>query len=165
MYRIVNKTIEDLVVEQFGENASQRMKQHSGVEAAYYISNEPYYDEITFKLAEAVASEMGIALTDVLIAFCEYWVLKTGKEEYGYLMTADGSSLRAFYKRIQLIYLKLMPPEFKVSAVEANSLQLDYYSNRQGLQAFVIGPLQGLGEMFATDVHTELLQHRSRSRL
>lgn len=81
MYGIVNKAIEDLVVEQFGEYAWERVKQCSGVEVAYFISNNPYNDENTYRLGQAIAAEMDMLLADVLIALGEYWILKTGKEK------------------------------------------------------------------------------------
>lgn len=167
MYGIVNKAIEDLVTEQFGSDAWERIKQRSGVEVDFFISNEPYDDAITFSLAQAVAAEMQISLSDVLVTFGEYWVLKTGKEKYGHLMDAGGSSLQEFllnlpqfHTRIQLIYPRLTPPEFRISDVTPNSLHLHYYSKRQGLQDFVRGLLQGLGKMYHTPVAIALLQHR-----
>ncbi|HMO32716.1 MAG TPA: heme NO-binding domain-containing protein [Lacibacter sp.] len=168
MYGLVNKAIEDLVKEQFGEEAWDRIKLRSGVEVDFFISNEPYDDALTFRLARSVADEMQIPLADVLIAFGEYWVLKTGKEKYSHLMEAGGSTLREFlvnlpqfHNRIQLIYPRLTPPEFRVSHVETNSLRLHYYSTREGLQPFVCGLLQGLGKMFQANLQIEILQHRN----
>jgi hypothetical protein len=43
-----------------------------------------------------------------------------------------------------LIYPKLTPPEFKVSHIETNSIHI-IFSKREGLQEFVRGLLQGLG--------------------
>ena len=59
-----------------------------------------------------------------------------------------------------LIYPKLTPPEFKVSDITENGLNLHYFSKRQGLQEFVRGLIQGLGKMFNTPVSLELLQTR-----
>ena len=168
MYGIVNKAIEDLVKEQFGSETWEKVKQRSGVDVDFFISNEPYDDAITFKLAQSVAEELHIPLSEVLVAFGEYWVLRTGREKYGHLMEAGGSNLKEFllnlpqfHTRIMLIYPRLTPPEFKISHVTDSSLWVHYISSREGLKDFVVGLLQGLGKMFNTPVSIELLQQRS----
>ena len=167
MYGIVNKAIESLVIENFGELKWKIIKENSGIDVDFFMSNEPYDDDITFKLAIAVSNEMKISLSDVFITFGEYWVLKTGKEKYGSLMEAGGSNLRDFLKnlptfhnRIMLFYPKLTPPEFKVSDEEERSIQLHYFSKREGLKEFVRGLIQGLGKLYNTPVQIELLEDR-----
>ena len=60
-----------------------------------------------------------------------------------------------------LVYPKLTPPEFKVSDIKEKSLNLHYFSKREGLQDFVTGLIQGLGKMFDTPVTIKLLQTRN----
>ena len=167
MYGIVNKAIEDLVKEQFGEEKWNQIREESGVDVDYFISNEPYDDAITYQLAGAVAKVMELPLSAVLEAFGEYWVLKTGREKYGSLMEAGGRSLKeflvnlpVFHNRIMLMYPRLTPPEFRISHQEERSLHLHYYSKRSGLKDFVRGLLYGLGKMYDTPVTLELLEDR-----
>jgi hypothetical protein len=110
---------------------------------------------------------MKMSVSDVLIAFGEWWVMKTTKEKYAGLMESGGSTLKEFlvnlplfHNRVMLIYPKLTPPEFKVSEVSEKSLNLHYFSKREGLQDFVRGLIQGLGKMFNTPVEIELVQTR-----
>jgi hypothetical protein len=56
--------------------------------------------------------------------------------------------------------LKLTPPEFKVSDVTENSINLHYFLKREGLQDFVRGLIQGLGKMYKTPVTIKLIQTR-----
>jgi len=168
MYGIVNKAIEELVKENYGEEKWELIKIRSGVDVDFFISNEPYDDAITYQLAGAVAEEMHIPLSDVLVKFGEHWVLKTGREKYGSLMEAGGNNLKeflcnlpVFHNRIMLMYPKLTPPEFKISDVEECSVCVHYFSRREGLQEFVRGLLQGLGKMYNTPVTIQLVQHRS----
>lgn len=168
MYGIVNRAIEDLVVVNFGHEKWEAVKAKSGVDIDYFLSNEPYDDDITFKLAGAVSEVMEMTIANVLEAFGEWWILKTGKEKYGGLMEAGGHNLREFlvnlplfHNRIMLIYPKLTPPEFQVTDIEDNSIHVHYYSKRQGLQEFVRGLLSGLGKMYQTPVNIELLQNRN----
>ena len=81
MYGIVNKAIEDLVVANFGLEKWEAIIERSGIEVDFFISNEAYDDEITFKLALAVAEEMNMPINEVLIAFGEWWIIKTTKEK------------------------------------------------------------------------------------
>lgn len=168
MYGIVNKAIQDLVIANFNEAVWEKVKVTSGVDVDYFLSNEPYDDAITFKLAGAVAAETNMTLSEVLIAFGEWWILKTGKEKYGSLLEAGGKNLKeflinlpAFHNRIMLMYPKLTPPEFKISNIKANSIHVHYFSKREGLQEFVRGLLQGLGKLYSTAVIIALLQSRN----
>ncbi len=167
MYGIVNKAIQDLVITNFGEQKWEDIRERSGIEEDFFISSEAYDDDITYKLAGAVSEEMKMSVSDVLIAFGEWWVMKTTKEKYAGLMESGGSTLKEFlvnlplfHNRVMLVYPKLTPPEFKVSEVSEKSLNLHYFSKREGLQDFVRGLIQGLGKMFNTPVEVELVQTR-----
>jgi hypothetical protein len=167
MYGIVNKAIQELVTQNFGADKWEAVKLESGVDVDYFLSNEPYDDDITYKLAGAASVVLGITTGQVLNAFGEWWILKTGKEKYGGLMEAGGNNLKEFlinlpifHNRIMLMYPKLTPPEFKVSNIEADSIYIHYYSKRDGLQEFVRGLLSGLGKMYNVITTIELIQSR-----
>jgi hypothetical protein len=167
MYGIVNKAIEELVIANFGESRWEIIKSSSDIDVEYFISNEPYDDDITYKLAFATANEMNITVGEVFIAFGEWWILKIGKEKYGSMLTSGGSNLKEFllhlpdfHTRVMLMYPKLTPPEFIISDVQEKSLHVHYYSKRVGLQDFVRGLLQGLSKLYDTKTSIELLQSR-----
>ncbi len=167
MYGIVNKAIQGLVKENFGEDAWEKVKLKSGVAHNSFLSNESYPDEETFKLAGAASEVLNLPLEQVLIAFGEYWVLKTGLEHYGSLMRSGGDNLKEFlvnlpnfHSRVMLIYRNITPPEFRISDIENNSLQFHYYSQRQGLKYFVYGLIQGLGKMYKVSVKTTIIKSR-----
>ncbi|MBG9378075.1 heme NO-binding domain-containing protein [Panacibacter sp. DH6] len=167
MYGIVNRAIEDLVTTNFGEARWQAVKKRSAVDVDFFVSSEPYDDDITYALANAVSEEMNMPLQDVLQAFGEWWILKTGKEKYGGLMQAGGKNFKEFivnlplfHNRIMFMYPKLTPPEFKVDHLTDNSVWLHYFSKRQGLQEFVRGLLTGLAKMYDVHITLELLQSR-----
>ena len=167
MYGIVNKAIQDLVTENFGLDKWEMIKEKSGVDVDYFLSNEPYDDDITYQLAGATSEVLGITVGQVLNAFGEWWILKTGKEKYAGLMEAGGKNLKEFlvnlpqfHNRIMLMYPKLTPPEFKVSDIEENSIHVHYFSKREGLQEFVRGLLSGLGKMYKVETSIDLMQSR-----
>lgn len=167
MYGIVNKAIEELITENFGIEKWQLIKERSGIDVDMFVSNEPYDDDVTFKLAMAASKEMGISISEVLMAFGEWWILRTGKEKYGYLLESGGNNFKEFlihlplfHNRVMMIYPKLTPPEFKISDIEMNSLNLHYYSKRIGLKDFVKGLITGLGKFYNCVVTTELIESR-----
>ncbi|MEI6020837.1 MAG: heme NO-binding domain-containing protein [Bacteroidota bacterium] len=167
MYGIVNKAIEELVTENFGADKWELIKERSGVDVEMFISTEAYDDEVTFKLAVAASEEMGIGLNEVLMAFGEWWILRTGKEKYGYLLESGGANLKEFlihlplfHNRVSMIYPKLTPPEFKVSDIGDNILHLHYYSKRTGLKDFVMGLLSGLGKFYSCKVTAQIIESR-----
>lgn len=169
MYGVVNKSIEDLIVANFGKDKWKNIKSRSGIDVDFFISSEAYDDSITFKLAQAAAEEMQMSLEEVLVAFGEWWIIKTTSEKYPGLMSAGGVNLKefllnlpVFHNRVMLIYPKLTPPVFKLSHIEENSVHLHYYSARQGLQEFVRGLLQGIGKLYNTPVTVELLENRQQ---
>ena len=167
MYGIVNKAIQELITENFGADKWAEVKNHSGVDIDFFINSEPYDDDVTFSIAQSASIVLGMPLSTVFFAFGEWWVLRTGKEKYGGLMEAGGNNLREFlvnlplfHNRIMLIYPKLTPPEFKVSHVSDNSVNVHYYSQRQGLRDFVHGLLSGLAKMYNQPVEIELIESR-----
>jgi hypothetical protein len=166
MYGMVNKAVQDLIVTIHGEEVWEKIRQQAGVEEEMFISDEPYPDDITFRLVAAASAVLAVPAEVVLNQFGRWWILKTAKEGYGHLMKAGGRSLGEFlvklpnfHTRIVMMMPSLRPPEFECSDVEQDSLRLHYRSHRRGLSAFVIGLLDGLGEMFATPV-TICHEHR-----
>ncbi len=168
MYGIVNKAIQDLITAKFGMPVWETIKEKSGIEIDFFLSNEPYDDRITYQLAIAAADVVNMKVSDIFFSFGEWWVLKTGKEKYGSMMESGGKNLKEFlvnlplfHNRVMLMYPKLTPPEFKVSNLEASSIHIHYFSKREGLQDFVRGLLHGLAIMYEVEAKIELLQSRN----
>lgn len=164
MYGMVNKALQNMVLEAHGEEVWEQIRTRAGVDVEVFISNEGYPDEITYQLAGAASEVLQAPVEDLLRAFGSYWVLKTARQGYGELMAAGGRTLREFllnlpnlHTRVCLIFPHLRPPEFSCSDVAANSLRLRYRSTRQGLTPFVVGLVEGLGEMFETPVVVTLV--------
>lgn len=159
MYGMVNKAVQELIISQHGEEVWQRIRTRAGVEEEMFISNEPYPDEITYRLVGAASEVLSVPAAEILRTFGRWWILHTAMEGYGHLMKAGGRTLPEFlinlpnfHTRIVLMFPHLRPPEFECTDVTADSLRLHYHSHRRGLAPFVTGLLEGLGEMFKTPV-------------
>lgn len=168
MYGIVNKAIEGLIIDEFGADLFHEIKEACGFKDDAFLSNFPYDDQLTYDLLIHASQITNVPLQDLLLRFGEYWVRKTGMEQYGNLMRAGGADLKSFlinlpnlHNRIMLIYPELTPPEFVISDVAEQQLLVHYFSKRQGLQFFVKGLLQGLGEMYGESIQVSIKSSRA----
>ena len=121
MYGIINKALEELVTETFGERVWENIKTKSNIDIDYFISNQSYNNQITYDIAIAISNETKTPLNETLILFGEWWILKTAKEKYGSLLSFGGKNIKEFlehlpdfHTRVMLLYPNLTPPEFKI---------------------------------------------------
>jgi hypothetical protein len=167
MYGMVNKAIEQMVCANHGEEVWEAIKLKAQVEEEAFISNESYDDDVTYRLVAAASSVLGLPAETVLKAFGRYWVLETAQKGYGALMRSSGKNLTEFlvnldhmHTRVKLMFPKLIPPRIECHEITSASLQLRYFSHRPGLAPFVVGLVEGLGEMFATPAQVEQIGHK-----
>ena len=168
MYGMVNKAIQDLVTNNFGEDKWIAMKEKVGFEDDFFISMQSYPDQLTYDLVGAASEILEISAGDVLEAFGEYWILYTADEGYGQVLNLSGSDLKEFlgnlnmlHDRINNIMPDLEPPKFTVKELDENKVELIYESDREGLSSMVVGLLRGLGKRFDKKCSIEHKKHRS----
>lgn len=167
MYGVVNKVIECLVINDFGDYNWYIVQLINRIDINYFISSEAYNDQIPFKLVDVVSQEIGIRWTAVYIAFVECWVLKTSKEKYRGLIKAGRNDLKGFsmnspifYNRLLLIYPKLSPTKFRVADSTENSINLHYFSITAKFRDFFRSLIQSTGVLFKTIVTVSSFQTR-----
>lgn len=167
MYGLVNKAVQEMVTQHYGESMWEKVREKAGVEDEIFLSSEAYPDEVTYRLVGAASALVGEPADRILFAFGEHWVLHTARHGYGSLMDAAGKSLPEFIRnlpnfhtRIAMIFPKLSPPRFEVTDETAGSLRLHYYTHRPGLTEFVRGLLSGLGRKFGTRVRTTSIESK-----
>ena len=168
MYGLVNRAIEELVCHNFGEETWAAIRMAAGVDMEAFICMEPYPDEITYQLVDAASQLLGIPAETILQTFGEYWTLYTAREGYGELLKVSGDTLPEFLRnldnlhaRVGLLYPELRPPSFECTHADETGMLLHYRSERAGMAPLVIGLLQGLSKMFATELAIEHCQKRS----
>lgn len=169
MYGLVNQAIQGLVVENFGADTWDKIKNKAGVDEEAFLSNKIYDDRVTYDLAGAAAETLGITVGEVLHAFGKYWVLKVGNEKYGTLMRSGGDSLMEFllnlpnfHSRVMLIYSDIRPPEFKIEQLEERKVLVHYFSSREGLTDFMSGLISGLAELYQTEANISCVESRAQ---
>jgi hypothetical protein len=154
MYGMVNKAIEGLVTERFGEDTWFGVVERAGVEEESFISMDPYPDEVTYRLVGAASEILDTPPEALLEAFGVYWIKYVGQKGYGPMMDLEGQTLAEFlagldamHSRVAAAMPKLRPPSFKLSIVSEQLYELGYYSERPGLGPMVVGLLKGLLEV------------------
>lgn len=167
MYGLVNKAIENMVCDRFGEETWETIKQKAALDIDVFLGMDAYPDDVTHQLVRAATEVLGMSPTEILQAFGEYWVLYTASEGYGDMLEMAGDNLPEFlqnldnlHARVGLSFPQLKPPSFQCTHMHEDSLQLEYHSSRQGLAPMVIGLVKGLGKRFQTEI--EITQTSSR---
>jgi hypothetical protein len=155
MYGLVNKAIQDLVCEKFGEDKWLEIKKMSNFEDDFFIGLQSYPDSLTYELVKNSSKVLEAESSVIMEAFGEYWILFTAKEGYGEMLDLAGDSLAEFlnnldmlHNRVNNIMPELVAPQFSTRNETANSIELEYRSKRQGMAPMVVGLLRGLGIRF-----------------
>lgn len=169
MYGLVNRALEELIRNGYGDDAWEAIKVRAGVDIEVFIRMDAYPDDLTYRLVGAASEVLAKPTDDLLRAFGEYWTLYTGREGYGALLDSAGRTLQEMlaglddlHVRVGLMYPHLKPPSFRCTDVRTDGLELHYYSVRAGLAPMVIGLVHGLGKRFGHEL--EIVQHLDRGR-
>jgi hypothetical protein len=159
MYGLVNRAMQNLVTERFGESVWEEIRHAANVEVEIFSSNEQYADDVTYALVGAASRILAVPVPVLLEEFGKYWVTRTAVESYGSLMGSTGGSVKEFllnlpnlHSHVKMIFPNLRPPTFVVTDVTEQSLLLHYHTFRVGLRTFVVGLLHGLGQLYGTPV-------------
>ncbi|MBG1261622.1 heme NO-binding domain-containing protein [Nostoc commune] len=167
MYGLINKAIQDMVCDRFGEETWQTIKQKAEVEIDDFLRMEPYPDDLTHKLVKATSEVVGLSSAEIMQAFGEYWIEYTGKAGYGLMLDMGGNNLPEFldnlddlHTRLSVNFPQYSPPSFECAEEEENTLELHYHSSRQGLAPMVVGLVKGLGTRFNTEVNVTQTENR-----
>lgn len=96
MYGMVTKAVGEMVCKNFGEETWERIKSKAEVDIDVFISNDPYPDEITYKLVGAAVEVLGLPAERILHEFGKHWILETAQQGYAELIRASGRTLPEF---------------------------------------------------------------------
>ena len=143
MYGLINKTIEELVVAKFGNEKWDKIMDHSKTDKDAFITNNYYPDTITLILVTSASEITGVPVGDLLFAFGEHWILEPGLKKYDSILKSGGANIKdflhhlpAFHSRVMLIYPEITPPDFFIKELSDNSVELKYFSERDGFTTF-----------------------------
>ena len=169
MYGLVNKAVEQLVQQNYGEEKWNEIKAKAGVEQNF-VAMGSYPDEVTFALVGAASEVLGAPADAILEAFGEHWIQFTVDEGYGEMMAMYGNSVFEFlnnmnslHSQIRLSFPELKPPVISCEELSDGQLLVNYESEREGLAPMLVGLLTGLGKRFNTPVEVVFVAGTSES--
>ena len=164
MYGLINEAVQGLVTENFGEDAWVKICAEAGLDHTEFVSMQQYPDSVTYDLVGAASTVLGMTPELILETFGRYWVQYVGRQAYGELMDAAGTSLGEFlenldhmHSRVMISYPNLRPPSFRVQSNTEKEIVLHYSSERPGLCPLVVGLLYGLADRFETRIEVDSL--------
>ena len=168
MYGLVNKAIQDLVTEKFGEEKWVEIKKLSGFQDDFFVGLQSYPDDLTYTLVKNASKVLGADASVVLELFGEYWILYTAEEGYGDMLELAGDSFVDFLNNLDMLHNRvagimpgLIPPQFSTRNEKMNSIDLEYRSMREGLSPMVVGLIRGLGKRFQLTCKIEHIQQKN----
>jgi len=168
MYGLVNSSLKNMVIEHFGPQVWERVLVESGAPRDSFLTMRSYDDATTYSLVAAASRVLDEPVETCLEMFGQYWILTTATESYGELLDATGvdlvdflTNLNGMHDRVSSTFLDYLPPNFRLSRLSGNHYELDYVSQREGLESFVIGLIKGLAIRFGSKV--EFLSQRDET--
>ncbi len=162
MYGLVNRAIEELVIDRAGPESWEAVKRRAKVGLAGFFSMTPYPDQVTYDLVAAASHVLDTPTDQLLAALGRHWILFTAAEGYGDMLRMAGEDLHEFLQNLDALHSSLgmampglRPPSFVVRDEGDGILRVTYHSQREGLGPMVLGLLEGLAERFNTKVQIE----------
>ncbi len=155
MFGMIHRSARDMVLSQFGQPAWDEILKRAELDDASFVSGESYPDEVTFKLITTAAEVANLSVDDTLHAFGEHWVAAAWGGPYATVMTVLGRSLAEALANLDRMHASIqiaMPdadlPQFSIIAEDEHRIEIEYFSNRAGLENFVRGLFRGLMDRF-----------------
>ncbi|MEM9384872.1 MAG: heme NO-binding domain-containing protein [Pseudomonadota bacterium] len=155
MYGLVNKGIRDYALTNGGDAVWQRIRAKAEWAEDDFLSMQDYDDAVSVRLIGAAAEVLETTPDDIMRGFGRHWVLFTGQEGYGPLMSLSGATLPEFLKNLDAMHgrlknsmMGLKPPKFTCTQLSDFTYEVSYFSEREGLAPMVEGLLGGLAERF-----------------
>lgn len=166
MYGMVNQAIEAMVTERFGAGDWEQVKQLAGVDEPAFVAMKQYPDSVTYALAGAVSKHLDLPIGEVLHAFGVYWIEYAKRGPWGRVMMSSGrgtyellAALDEMHARIAVSFPELQPPSFR-TVREGDAVRLEYRSHRPGLAPFVVGLVEGIGNLYGERVSCVQMESR-----
>jgi hypothetical protein len=155
MYGMIHQAARRMVLETADEDDWSTILDKSGLSEQHFVSGLSFDDEKTFALLGAIQEHANIPLDELLKSFGEYWIKYAGETSYGGMMRMAGNDLVSILTNLDRMHVSIaaqMPgalmPSFEVLDTSDEQITVRYRSERNGLEAFVVGLLQGLLNRF-----------------
>lgn len=172
MFGMIHRSARDMVLSQFGQSAWDEILKRARLDETAFVSGESYPDEVTFRLITTAAEVANLSVDDTLFAFGEYWVSTAWSGPYATVMTVLGRSLSESLMNLDRMHASIqiaMPdadlPQFSIIYEDDSTIEVEYISNREGLENFVCGLFSGLMKRFSVQGETQYVKAPNGARI
>lgn len=155
MYGMIHRGIREMVLEMRGPEVWNKIEQACKIGPVELISAVVYEDATTLAIVAATAETLGLDVATCLQEFGRYWVRFAERGSYGAMMDFTGQDLRTFIANLDRMHAAVslsMPhartPSFSLGGSTESEIRVSYWSDRAGLEPFVVGLLEGLLDRF-----------------
>lgn len=157
MYGMVNKAVQQLIMNQHGLQTWEKIRVRAGIPHASFVALQTYPDKETYDLVGAICAELNLPAEAVLESFGESWVAYSSSQGYSPMLDFFGKDMRSLLKnldalhtRLKTVFPHLNPPQLGYEEISRHRVRLHYRSHRPGLTHFVLGLIRGMGKRFGT---------------
>lgn len=164
MYGMIHKAARAYAIQHLGEPGWLSFSEQRGLADTAFVLGQSYTDEMTLAMIGGLAEAAAMPPAEFLRGFGRYWIEFASSGAFAHLMSMGGDTLPTFIGNLNRMHAGLavaMPgsrmPSFYILEDTPQALQISYVSQRDGLEPFVLGLLEGLCTMFdvqADVVHT-----------
>ncbi|XP_066445081.1 uncharacterized protein C13orf42 homolog [Eleutherodactylus coqui] len=172
IYGFINTCLKSLVIEKFGDDTWQKLKNLAGVQDTF-MTYEVYDDVITLKMIEETCRMLSVSQEEVLKLFGAYFFSFCKQSGYDRMLRTLGGNLTEFIENLDalhsyltLSYKEMNAPSFRVEKTSDGTMLLHYYSDRIGLCHIVPGIIESVAkDFFNSDVTMRIIyQTEERER-
>ena len=156
MYGMIHRAARELARQTLDEQSWDAILKRLDLDNGHFISGQHYADTVTLDLVGALSEALETPVPDLLAEFGQYWISFTERSDYAAALAMAGDDLVTFLRNLDELHHGIqatMPeanlPSFSVTRADAGQIELLYISQREGLETFVAGLLQGLMAKFS----------------
>ena len=170
MYGMIHRAMRQMVHEELGEEAWRALEQKLDIGPTELLTGMVYDDALTLQIVSEAAARLNLSVDQCLVKFGQYWVRFAGQGSLSSIMKFTGKNLASFITNLDRLHLALgaaMPgaqlPSFTTLESAPGHLVVEYRSDREGMEPFVRGLLQGLMDRFHMRGEIEVLRRGEKS--
>jgi len=169
MLGLINKIMRQALIEDHGEALWQQILSKQPDLSSNFDEFDQYPDSSTSALVSQASEILGIPKEQLLVHLGQRWIELTSTGDYSDYYKIGGQDIFTFLSNLDHMhatmgktFASLSPPSFEVDVQCEGLIHLVYKSCRPGLDAFVIGLLNGLTIYFDQPADIQLLPKLSQ---
>lgn len=169
MYGIINKALQEMVINNHGVNTWEAVKNKAQIEIDIFFNDEMYNDAITHRLVDALCDIASITAAQVFYNIGEWYVVQTIGKKYAGMVQTGGKTLKDFFENlpalygsVKRLYFPNTPSSISISDIEENSVLVCYHGPRPNLEEIVRGGLSGFCIVFNAQPKVTIIENKSK---